>query len=274
MKVARPILKYHGGKWRLAPWIIENLPAHKIYVEPFSGAASVLLRKPRSDIEVLNDLNGRLVNVFRVLRNPDTAQKLKELLMMTPCSEMEYFDAREQSDDLVEDARRMIVLGHQGHGGTGVAGGKKSGWRRRSGNGSNDWENIYSHIMTWCDRLRGVYLENSNAFNVIDQWDAESTLFYVDPPYVSSTRHGSGAEGYKHELTDQDHVELAEKLHSVKGSVLLSGYKSELYQNLYKGWKRIERNALADHAKHTVESLWFSPNVKPEFNKKRSGYLF
>ena len=129
-EIKRPIMRYFGGKWMLAPWIISHFPKHKVYVEPFCGAANVLLRKKPSKVEVLNDLYGRIVSCFRVLRDSEQAKRLQELLRLTPCSEEEYFACREMSDDPVEDARRLIVLGHQGHGSAGASGGKITGWRR------------------------------------------------------------------------------------------------------------------------------------------------
>lgn len=117
----RPILKYHGGKWRIAPWIISHMPPHKNYVEPFCGAASVLLRKPKIAIEVLNDLNGRVVSLFKIMRQPDLAKRLKELIFYTPYAAAEYLEAREVHPDPIEDARRMLILGHQGFGSTGTS---------------------------------------------------------------------------------------------------------------------------------------------------------
>ena len=126
----RPILRYHGGKWRLAPWILQHLPEHRVYIEPFAGAASVLLRKAPASLEVLSDLNGRLVNVFEVLRDPARAAALIEGLRLTPYAEREYRVCRQPAEDPVEDARRLLVLGHQGHGSTAATEGKRSGWRR------------------------------------------------------------------------------------------------------------------------------------------------
>ena len=268
---SRPILKYHGGKWRLAPWIISNFPNHFTYVEPFCGAASVLMRKTKSKIEVINDLNDRLVNVFKVLRDKESSQQLEMSLFRTPCSFSEYLEAREIHRDPIEDARRMIILGHQGHGGTGVSGGKKSGWRRRSGsgNGSNDWENIHSMVQSWCDRLRGVYIENDNALDVIKRWDSKKTLFYVDPPYVFSTRSKNCQnQGYSYEMADKDHINLHQALCSIDGMAIISGYECDLYDRLYSDWRRIEKEAMADKAKKTIECIWIHPNCDNHYKYK------
>ena len=276
----RPILKYHGGKWRLAPWIISHFPKHRSYVEPFCGAASVLLRKRKVQNEVLNDLNGRLVSLFRILRDPQQAAALKKQILLTPCAFDEYLEAREISADPIEDARRMIILGHQSHGGTGVSGGKLSGWRRgqrkdRDRSSADEWADIHLYIDAWCDRLRSVFLENNSAVNVIKQWDSEETLFYVDPPYIASTRHGTGNRGYAFEMDDRQHVELSELLHNLKGQVVLSGYNSNIYDELYGDWKKFEKKAMADHAKPAIECIWISPaGRKPEFNYKSKDGLF
>ena len=260
----RPITRYHGGKWKMAPWIIEQFPSHRVYVEPFGGAGSVLLRKAPSRVEVLNDLNGRLVNAFRVLRDPDQAARLQSLLRLTPCSEQEYRLAREVSDDPVEDARRLIVLGHQAFGSTGATGGKMSGWRRGvrpTGTASSqEWASLHSHVLSWADRLRSVYIENADALSVIARWDSPDTLFYVDPPYVIGTRT-AGRGAYGHEMTDDEHAALADLLRSVEGRVIISGYPSTLYEDLYAGWARIDRPALADQARRRTEVLWIKPQA-------------
>lgn len=279
-EMKRPILRYHGGKWRIANWVISHMPAHRVYVEPFCGAASILMRKPRVPAEVINDLNGRLINVFRVLRDPKQSKELMHAVKYTPYSRSEYIQARVPSDESVEDARRMIILGQQGFGSTGPCGGKLAGWRSdvkkdRDHSSADNWANVYNQIEIWANRLRSVFIENSPAIDILKRWDSTEALFYVDPPYVASTRQGSGDRGYAHELTNQDHVDLAKQLHEVKGMVMLSGYNCDLYDELYKGWEKVERGAMADGGKKTTECLWISPEGhKGQFSFKESGFLF
>lgn len=262
----RPILRYHGGKWRIAHWVISHFPSHKTYIEPFSGAASVLLQKKPARAEVLNDLNGRIISCFRVLRDPDLSKKLKKNIRFTPCSELEYQLCRDISPDPVEDARRLIVLGHQGHGSTASSGGKMSGWRRgvRKDGSANatEWAELYKQIEFWADRLRQVYLENCNAIDLIKRWDSLDALFYVDPPYPRSTRTSKG-NGYAHEMTDDQHRELTDVLRNIKGKVIISGYACDLYdKDLYPDWIRIQKKVTADMQTIRTEVLWL-----------KSGYL-
>lgn len=262
---AKPILRYHGGKWRIAPWIIGQMPSHRTYVEPFAGAASVLLRKPRAAVEVVNDLHGRIVNVFRVLRDPALSARLECLLHLTPYALSEYQLAREVAEDPVEDARRMLTLAFQGHGSVGASGGRNTGWRRgirpRGPSTADEWSRLPDHVAAWTQRLQGVFIEQDNAFDVIRRWDDPSTLFYVDPPYLEEVRAG-GVGSYAHEMSETDHRALAELLHEVQGMVVLSGYPSPLYDELYSGWCRMERKVTADRQREAVEVLWLSPNVR------------
>ena len=265
-KILNPILRYYGGKWRLAPWIISYFPPHRVYVEPYCGAASVLLRKPKSKVEVLNDQHERLVSLFQVLRDPDTARQLRENLKYTPCSMVEYMEARERCADPLEDARRMIILGQQAHGSTGAAGGKKSGWRRGvrrfSPSSADCWARLWKQVGRWSARLRAVYLESSEALDVIRRYDSTDTLFYIDPPYLASTRNN--AYGYAHELSDQGHKELAEALQTIQGKAIVSGYPSALYKDeLYKDWHVESHEARTDKGGYALEYLWmnFNPNV-------------
>lgn len=269
-------MRYHGGKWRLAPWIIEHFPPHKIYVEPFGGAASVLMQKPRSYAEVYNDLDGEVVNVFRVLRDPGQAAELERLLRLTPFAREEFVAAYEPSDNHVEQARRTIIKSFMGFGSAAIH--TKTGMRSRAtlyhlpstGFRSNstrsgttpahDWKAYPDQIQAFVERLQGVVIENRDAIEVIRSHDQPDTLHYVDPPYPLGTR--DAGTDYRHEMTDDDHRELAEVLHSVKGMVVISGYPCNLYdEELYPDWHRVERPHLADGARPRTEVLWLSPRA-------------
>lgn len=268
----RPVLRYYGGKWRLSTWIISNFPRHKVYVEPFCGAASVLLRKKKSSVEILNDRYDRIVSLFRVIRDPESARQLKKLIQMTPYSYSEYYLARERHEDPIEDARRMIILGQQAHGSTGASGGKLSGWRRGINNGesptASSWSEIWRQVPRWSSRLRGVFIENNDAFEVISRYDSEETLFYVDPPYIENSRNIQF--GYAYEMTDYDHERLSEALHSVKGKVILSGYETNIYSNLYSDWFHISRSTIADKRRAATEFLWMNFDPDLEYSIRRN----
>ncbi len=260
----KPILRYHGGKWRIADWIISHFPAHEIYVEPFCGAASVMLKKPQSKVEVINDKYDRLVNLLRVLRTPELSEQLSDQIRQTPYAKTEYECARVQTDDPVEDARRMLVLSFQGHGSGGASGGKITGWRRgirpRGPTTADEWQRLWQEVFRWRDRLIGTYIESQDAIDSMNYWDSPDTLHYIDPPYLHKTR-GSGVGTYKHELSENDHVRLAGCLTSLSGHVIISGYPSDLYDDLFKGWKRVERKVSADAQQKRVEVLWISPKT-------------
>lgn len=259
--IARPLLRYHGGKWRLAKWIHEYFPSHVKYVEPFAGAASVLLRKKRVPIEVLNDKHDRLVNLLRVVSDPQKSKILSRQLELTLYSETEYLSCREASTDLIEDARRMIVLGFQSHGSTGASGGKLTGWRRgvrsAKSHSAKEWVTLPEQISQWCERLKGVYIECGDATDVMRRWDSSETLFYVDPPYLFETR-SLHDRGYKHEMENHEHKALAKVLKSLKGFVIISGYPSILYNELYSDWEMVEKKTFADMGKKVTEVLWLS----------------
>lgn len=261
----RPILRYHGGKWKLVEWIISNFPPHRVYVEPFGGAASVLLRKERSYAEVYNDLDGEIVNVFRVVR--EQPRRLMRELAWTPFARDEYRAAFEPTDDSFEMARRTIIRSFMGFGSNAINRAVKSGFRANSNRTTpaHDWANYPSNVRFLTRRLRGVILEHKTAAEVIKQHDGADTLFYLDPPYVHATRaldimHGD--HGYSHEMTDIEHEQLAELLSGVQGMIVLSGYHSELYDRLYAGWHRVEVAALADGAAKRTEVLWLNEQAK------------
>lgn len=257
----RPLLRYHGGKWRLAPWILQHLPAHRTYVEPFGGGASVLLQKPRSYAEVYNDLDGEAVNLFRVVR--ERGEELAQACELTPFARAEFADSYLPASDPLEQARRTLVRSMMGFGSAGSSG-QQTGFRtytgdNRRGTPQRDWMTHPEAVRAVVQRLRGVVIENRDAADVMRQHDGDQTLHYVDPPYVHSTRGmRARAPAYRHEMTDEQHRELAQVLYSLRGMVVVSGYRCDLYDELFAGWQRIDAAAHADGARDRVESLWLS----------------
>lgn len=267
----RPPLRYHGGKWKLAPWIISNFPPHKCYVEPFGGGASVLMRKPRSYAEVYNDQWSVVVNVFQVLRDPVMAKELERVIRLTPFSRDEF----EQSGDIdimeiydpIERARRTIFRSFAGFGSAATNAMYATGFRANSNRSgttpAHDWAHYPDNIRYFVERLQGVVIENRPAADVIAQHDAPETLHYVDPPYPFSTRNMQrGNAKYVYEMDDDQHAELAQQLHQVQGMVIISGYPCPLYDELYAGWNRIDHATHADGAADRTECLWLSPNIR------------
>ncbi len=276
----RPVLRYHGGKWLLAKWIIGHLPPHRVYAEPFAGAASVLLRKERAYHEVYNDLDGEVVNLFRVLRDESLARRLAEVLHLTPFARVEFDQSYELTDDPVELARRTLIRSYMGFS-TMTLRRQRTGFRAKGLRAHQppqiDWRNYPAHVESVVDRLRGVVVENRPALELIAHQDGEQTLFYVDPPYVHRTRNSvcrtSGGShlgnAYRHEMTDDDHRALAAALRGSKSMVVISGYACDLYdKELYPDWKRTERVTRADGAEPRTEVLWINPAAQAAFGKR------
>jgi len=257
--VKRPIMRYPGGKWVIAKKIIAHFPPHHVYAEPFAGAASVLLRKPRAKAEFINDLDGDVVNLFRVLRDPKQAKALEKMARLTPFARAEYYQAHERCDDPIERARRILVRSFMGHGSDSVH--RRNGYRskslRRGCTPAWDWRNFPDHIQTFTERLRGVTIDNRPAVEMIAHLDTPGTLFYVDPPYMPDLQ----SVKYAHSLDDGGHKELLETLSAVKGAVVLSGYAHPLYEAMLPGWRRVEIPTFANGARPRTEVLWLSPNI-------------
>lgn len=255
--VNRPLLRYFGGKWLLAPWIIAYMPPHHLYVEPFGGAASVLLQKSPAYSEVYNDLDGDVVNLFRVLQT--SAPELERLLRVTPFARSEFQLAYQPSTDPVERARRLLIRSWLAHGANGAF--QKTGFRTnitrtRNTCPAQDWRRWVDHLDMFVERLRGVTVEERPASEVIRGHDSPETLFYVDPPYPHETRQSTR---YRHEMNDTDHRVLADQLHNVKGMVLLSGYPGALYEQLYSDWSCVTQATHADGHGERTECLWSNP---------------
>lgn len=235
----KPPFPYYGAKGRMAARIIDLIPRHRVYVEPFAGSAAVLFAKPPAPVEVINDLDRNVVTFFRVLR--DREDELLRALRLTPYARDEFAaaDLTEDVDDL-ERARRFFIRTTQGHNAAGSGG--RAGWSngiRAKHTDATATTNLVDRLYQVADRLRTVVVDNRDALEVIAAHDAPDTVFYLDPPYLSGTRQCG--RDYAHEADGEEfHRSLSAALASAAGTVLLSGYPSPLYEELYGEWDRLE----------------------------------
>jgi DNA adenine methylase len=265
--VRRPALRYHGGKWRLAEWIVRHMAMHSTYGEWYCGGASPFFRKWRARLEVINDIDGDIVNVHRVLRDPLQATALAELLALTPYARDEFEAAYESTTCPVERARRTLVRSQMGFGSDSCNVKRRTGFRTtRSTSGVRgreqgtppalDWSRYPRHVPEFVARLAGAIIENRDAIEVMEEFDGEHTLHYCDPPYPREVR--SEARGYRHEYKRKDHIRLAAAVKNLRGMVLVSGYRCELYDDLYARWHRVDKGVVVFRNKRATESLWLN----------------
>ncbi|MFA5689599.1 MAG: DNA adenine methylase [Kiritimatiellales bacterium] len=260
-KIERPVLRYFGGKWRIASWIISYFPEHRRYVEPFGGAASVLLQKAPAYNEIYNDIDSSVVNFFRVVRSPVLAAELMRVLRLTPYSREEFVEARQMSCDPVEAARRLCVRSFMGHSSSGVSH-RGTGFRNeandivKSSSQASGFKDVADLIPAVTERLRDAVIEQMDAVDLIRKFDSEDTLIYCDPPYPFSTRSQKGLQQYSHEMSDEEHAVLMECLERSGSMVVLSGYADCIYDGL--GWESVDRLAWTVGGERT-ERLWINP---------------
>ena len=268
----KPLMRYHGAKWRLAPWIISHFPQHNCYVEPFGGSAAVLLSKDPSANEVYNDLNNDVVNLFRILRDPMLTRKLVELIELTPYSRAEFEQAYIVSTDPLESARRLLIRANMGFG-SGGATLQTTGFRsctKRGGNSlTRHWQSTTEALNAVAHRLRtNVMIECRAAEYIINAHARKETLFYLDPPYVMDTRKAN-QNVYRHEMDDAEHGSLLklvnELTNSDQGMFVISGYENDIYERYLAGWIKSTKQVVGSGQKGGVkrtEVLWISPNCE------------
>lgn len=265
-------LKYHGGKHYLASQIVALMPPHLHYVEPYFGGGAVLFAKPGEGIsEVANDLNGNLMNFWRVLQDKKSFAEFKRRIEATPFSETEWQDAHNRLEQLngthsrqeqIDRAARFFVLCRQSMSGrckdfTPLT-------RNRTRRGMNEqvsaWLKAIDGLPVVHERLRRVVVLNKPAVEVIQSQDGPNTLFYLDPPYLPEVRSAQAVWG-QFEMTKEQHEELLDVINGVQGMVMLSGYASKLYETRLAHWNRhdfdLPNNAADDIIKRRMtECLW------------------
>lgn len=257
-----PVLRYPGAKWMIAPWIVSCLPRHTTFVEPFFGSGAVFFTKGPSKSEYINDLDGDVVNLFRVCR--ESPGELATLLELTPWAREEYTLAFEPTADPVERARRTLVQHWQSFGGTVHKRKYRSGWRHNgatkgvSTTVTRQWDRLPARVLATVRRLREAQIECLPAIELLGRLNAPDVLAYVDPPYVGRVRDWKHM--YREEmLADAAHVHLLEFLLEFRGAVVLSGYPCDLYDDLLADWTRLTRRATAEKGGTREEVLWINP---------------
>lgn len=255
---------WYGGKQYMAPTLASLLPPHDCYVEVFGGAAALLWAKTPSAVEIYNDLDSGLVNFFRVLREPKRSRELRRLLDLTPYAREEWQECRHTWQDApsdVEMARRWFVALN----GSFSKSLNEGGWsfsKTPNHDKAHSFRTMCDTLPLFTARMRHVQVEHGDFARVMATFDGKATLFYLDPPYLPETRC---SHGYRHEMTLEDHARLLNAARAVAGMVMISGYRSDLYDAALADWRRVERPVFNCSTKQVrekrVECIWLSPNA-------------
>lgn len=253
----QPVIRYPGSKHRIARWIVTQFPPHAAYLEPFFGSGTVMFAKPRGDSEIVNDLDGEVVNMFRVLR--EQPEDLARAVALTPWAREEYVQSFEREGlEPLEQARRFITYWWQAVGSRGITAtgfcvdyhGKAEPARAVT------WIGLPERLLAVAQRLQGVQIENRPALELIERCRHPEVLIYNDPPYLGTTRHG---RLYPEEMRGSaEHESLIEALDRHPGPVVLSGYASDLYAERLTHWRRLSRKATAQKPGERIECLWLN----------------
>lgn len=233
---------YFGGKFTWIEYLYSYFPSDIIhFVDVFGGSFSVALNYPGKGIITANEINGEVTNFFEVLRDQET--ELLRLLHLTPVSKMEYDNCWEPSENKLEAARRFYVRARQSFFALGIQR-KNKGWHMaktqsnaQGGETVSKWNNALPKLYEVAYKLRQMQITNYEYSDCIKKIDFEGAFFYCDPPYVKESR--ASFNDYKYEFTTNDHIDLADQLHQIKGRAMISGYNSELYEELYKDWNKV-----------------------------------
>ena len=223
----------------------------------------MLLTKQRSRSEVYNDLDKGLVTLFEVLRDRESAQELARLLTLTPFARESLEECYQGHDCPIENSRRLIVRAFQGHGADSVVRQRRTGFRSarsiKNVAPAKQWATYPEAIIEFVERLQGVVIENKDWAYLLNRYDHPEALIYMDPPYLPETR--TQLRGYRHEMTAEDHETMLQSILKSESMFVISGYDSDLYNDLLHGWHTVRLDVLAEKNQPRTEVLWLSPSI-------------
>lgn len=253
------VLRYPGAKNRIADWITSWFPKHTVYLEPFCGSASVLLEKKPSRLETINDIDGNVVNLFKVLRDHEACVELCRIIDLTPWSREEYEFCKKNDPDLdkVEQARRFLVRSWQGiSGAQRYSTGFKHSVAAEGPIVTKAWSCLPETLISACKRIKDVQIECGDGIKLVKKFDVPGALIYIDPPYPHGTRKNYL---YKYEMEDSDHIKLLETINACKNAnIIISGYECDLYDKCLQGWAKQIKNTRAEAGQSRKEVLWMN----------------
>lgn len=267
-KAIRPIVKTHGGKYFLREFIIEHLPPdyeNLVYCEPMCAGASILLNKNPSQLELVNDLDKGITCIFKALRDEpkEFIDRIKKIRYTERTFKMALNKDPKELEDYIDKAVNEYCIRRMSRGGM-----KKAfAWSDRQRGGKpgdvNAWETMIKELPIIAERIKNVVILNKNVFDILKVWDEDNTIWYLDPPYLPSTRSDGATEIYEHEMSVDNHIDLLNFAKNARGKIIISGYSSPLYNRNLKGWKCKKKN-VANHSAQTktkdrrIETIWFN----------------
>lgn len=265
------VLKYPGSKWNIARQLVELMPPHHSYVEPYFGSGAVLFNKTPSAIETVNDLDGDVTNLFRCIQQD--SERLARLVMTTPFSR-EMYDMQFEPDNSYasryQRAAGFLVRCWQSHGSRNRTDGYKCGWKydakgRERAYSLWSWYRLPEWIIDIAERLRMVQIENRPALDMIRRFDREGVFMYLDPPYLLGTRN---RKQYQCEMEDADHEELLKIILRSQAMVMVSGYESDMYNDYLQGWGKEVFQSCAEGGRPRTEVIWMNYEYNAQMTLK------
>jgi len=259
----KAVLKYPGGKWRIADWIISHFPEHNVYLEPFFGSGAIFFKKPPAYIETINDVDGDIVNLFKVCR--EYPEELAAAINLTPFAREEFNSCyNTENGNPVERARRTLVRYHQSFG---TSNSSRNSWKNTQTAGgprcATMWNYLPDTVIECCERLKEAQIESIDAVELIERYNDADTLIYCDPPYLQDIRK---KRIYKNEYTEEQHITLLDTILKSKSKIIISGYDNPLYNEKLSKWQSDEIPTTAQMGLPRTEKIWMNFECQLNFD--------
>lgn len=257
----RSIIKYYGGKHYIAKYLLEIIPKHNLYIEPFFGGGNMFFSKPPSKMEIINDLSDNIFSLYKVIADENKYKQLQHRLELTPYHAKFRDDYKQKlNEKLTIEDRAFYYLYVNRTSFNGVGGFSCTKLIRNNMIRSvSDYLSLIPHLEEIHNRLRNAVVENKDALELIQKYDDNDVFFYLDPPYVQSTRRSN--QKYMIEMSDEDHERMINLILKSKAKIMLSGYDNEIYNKLVENeWNRLELES-PNSCSDATEYVWINYDI-------------